>query len=71
MPTWEETVAFRHAPVLLQKIHSRYKRADFVTKVNFAYPWPDTHKNWNAVWEKKNGKYRYRKQNKISPSSPP
>ena len=59
MPTWEETVAFRHAPVLLQKIHSRYKRADFVTKVNFAYPWPATHKNWNAVWEKKNGEYRY------------
>jgi hypothetical protein len=60
MPTWEESVAFRHAPVLLQKINSRYKRADFITKVNFAHRWPDIHNNWKAVWEKKDGGYRHK-----------
>jgi hypothetical protein len=60
MPTWESALALRHAPVLLQKINSRYKRADFVTRVNFACRWSDIHKNWDAVWAKKNGTYRYK-----------
>ncbi|MGD8413845.1 MAG: hypothetical protein PVF33_06420 [Candidatus Latescibacterota bacterium] len=60
MPAWEETVAFRHAPVLLQKVHGRYQRADFITRVDFAHRWPSIHKNWDAVWEKKGAGYRYK-----------
>lgn len=60
MPTWEEATALRHAPVLLQKIHARYKRADFVTRVDFAGRWAGIHDNWSAVWEKKNGGYRHK-----------
>jgi hypothetical protein len=60
MATWEETVALRYAPVLLQKVHGRYQRADFITRVDFAHRWPDVHKNWDAVWEKKGAGYRYK-----------
>ena len=60
MATWEDTIALRHAPVLLQKVHGRYQRADFITRVDFAHRWPDIHKNWEAVWERKGAGYRYK-----------
>jgi len=60
MPTGEETLAFRHAPVLLQKIHNRHKRADFITRVDFSHRWPKIHKNWSAVWETVGGVYRHK-----------
>lgn len=52
MATWEAQLAFRHAPVLLQKVHDRHMRADFVTRIDFARPWNLLHENWDAVWEK-------------------
>jgi hypothetical protein len=60
MTAWEETVALRHAPVLLQKVHGTYQRADFITRVDFAHPWPDIHRNWEAVWRERGGGYRYK-----------
>ncbi len=60
MPAWEEALAFKHAPVLLQKVHSRYKRADFITRVDFAYRWDNVYKNWGAAWEEKNGGYKHK-----------
>ena len=60
MPTWEETVALRHAPVLLQKVHGSYQRADFITRVDFAHRWSGIHNNWDAVWEKRGGGYRHK-----------
>jgi hypothetical protein len=60
MPVWEEELAMRHAPVLLQKVHNRYKRADFIARVNFAYRWPNIHRNWDAVWETKAGRYKHK-----------
>lgn len=60
MPAWEDILAFKHAPVLLQKINSRYRRADFIARVDFAYRWPRVYKNWGAVWERTNGAFRYK-----------
>jgi hypothetical protein len=60
MPTWEETVALRHAPVLLQKVHGSYQRADFITRVDFAHPWSRIHNNWDAVWERRGSGYRHK-----------
>jgi hypothetical protein len=60
MPTWEEQVALRHAPVLLQKVNGRYPRADFITRVDFAGGMAGIHENWDAVWEKRAGGYRHK-----------
>jgi len=50
MATWEDELAFRHAPVILQKVHQASPRSDFITKVDFAYDWPDVWRNWEAVF---------------------
>jgi len=60
MPTWEQALALRHAPVLLQKVHRRYMRADFITRVDFAHRWPNIHKNWEAVWARREGGYKHK-----------
>lgn len=60
MPSWEESLALRHAPVLLQKVHSRYQRADYITRVDFAHRWPDVLNNWGTVWEKRGPGYRHK-----------
>lgn len=57
--TWEAALALRHAPVLLQKVHSRYSRADYITRVDFAGGWDGVCRNWDAVWDKRGGGYRY------------
>jgi len=61
MSGWEESLAFIHAPILLQKTIPKYSRSDFITRVDFAYDWKDIYKNWGAVWEKKqDGSFLYR-----------
>ncbi len=45
-------LAHRHAPVFLQKVHSEFLRADFIARVDFAHPWREIHRNWNAPWER-------------------
>ncbi len=57
--TREEALALRHAPVLLQKVHSRYSRADFITRVDFAGGWDGIHRNWHPVREKRGRGYRH------------
>jgi len=59
MSEWEKKLAFRHAPVVLQKTNKDYARADFNTKVDFAYSWSEINKNWKAVWEKEGSVYKY------------
>jgi hypothetical protein len=61
MSNREETLAFRHAPVLLQKVHPDYMRSDFLTRIDFAYDWPEIFRNWAAPWEKRaDGSFQYR-----------
>ena len=60
MPSWEEMLGLRHAPILLQKVHRRYQRADYITRVDFAHPWRDVCKNWEAVWQRWGTGYRHR-----------
>ena len=60
MATWEDNVALRHAPVLLQKVNAAYQRADFITRVDFAHRWPNIADNWHAVWDRKGGGYRHK-----------
>jgi len=59
--SWERDIAFRYAPVVLQKAHGDHFRADFITRVDLAHAWPDVWKNWTVPWEKKaDGTYRHR-----------
>jgi hypothetical protein len=51
MARWEQDLAFRYAPVVLQKAHSDHFRADYLTRVDFAHDWPEVWKNWTAPWE--------------------
>jgi hypothetical protein len=61
MATWERDIAFRYAPVVLQKAHADHYRADYITRVDFAHDWPDVWRNWSAPWEKaRGGAYRHR-----------
>lgn len=59
MSNWEKELAFRHAPVVLQKAHPEYFRADCITKVNFAYDWPEIHNNWGAPWEEEDERFKH------------
>jgi len=59
MSKWEEKLAFRHAPVVLQQVNKDFARADFITNIDFAYEWPEIYKNWKAVWKKEGGVYKY------------
>lgn len=45
-------LARRHAPILLQKAHPEFMRADFITRVDFAHGWHDVAHNWTAPWER-------------------
>ena len=61
MSSWERDIAFRYAPVVLQKAHSDHFRADFITRVDLAHDWPEVWRNWTVPWEKKaDGSYRHR-----------
>jgi hypothetical protein len=61
MSGWERDIALRYAPVVLQKAHADYFRADYITRVDFAHDWPEVWKNWTAPWEKKaDGTYAHR-----------
>ncbi len=57
--SWEEDLAFQYAPVVLQKVHPRYARADYITNVDFAYGWTGLDRNWAAVWEKTGARYTH------------
>ena len=59
MSEWEKNLAFRHAPVVLQKANKDYARADFIANIDFAYSWPEIYKNWDAVWKKEGDAYKY------------
>jgi hypothetical protein len=61
MSDWEKSLAFIHAPIVLQKTDPQYLRSDCIVKANFAGKWENICSNWDAVWEKDaNGRYKHK-----------
>jgi hypothetical protein len=50
MAAWEDDLAFRHAPLILQKVHPVSPRSDYLTRADFASDWGGVWKNWEAVF---------------------
>lgn len=54
MPNRFEELAFRHAPVLWQKVNDANSRGDYITRVDFAGSIDEITYNWSKVSDKNN-----------------